>query len=97
VWVVLKQVPDCRWLLDREDCPWSPAMRLFRQKECDDWVEVIDRAAQALRTLRTNRAGLATASSASLGAGRPAFYGDALNVAMYQIFPNESRTPAPRS
>jgi hypothetical protein len=49
VWVVLKQVPDCRWLLDREDCPWYPAMRLFRQKECGD--EVFDRVARALQDI----------------------------------------------
>jgi hypothetical protein len=48
-WVHLKQVPDWRWLLDREDCPWYPAMRLFRQKECGD--EVFDRVARALQDI----------------------------------------------
>src|SRR5262249_17964299 len=31
-WVALKQVPDWRWQLGRDDTPWYPAMRLFRQK-----------------------------------------------------------------
>ena len=30
VWVALPLVPDWRWLLDREDSPWYPTMRLFR-------------------------------------------------------------------
>jgi hypothetical protein len=50
-WVVLKQVPDWRWLQDLEDCPWYPTMRLFRQKVRGDWAEVIDRVAQALHSL----------------------------------------------
>jgi tetratricopeptide (TPR) repeat protein len=37
VWVVLPYCPDWRWLLGREDCPWYPTMRLFRQKRLDDW------------------------------------------------------------
>ncbi|HUB63326.1 MAG TPA: glycosyltransferase family 9 protein, partial [Methylocella sp.] len=51
VFVLLKQVPDWRWLLDREDSPWYPSMRLFRQKERGDWDEVFDRVAQAVRGL----------------------------------------------
>jgi tetratricopeptide (TPR) repeat protein len=36
-WVVLKWVPDWRWFLDRNDSPWYPSMRLFRQKKKNDW------------------------------------------------------------
>src|SRR5262249_55486007 len=36
-WVALKDVPDFRWLLDREDSPWYPTVRLFRQPRRDDW------------------------------------------------------------
>jgi ADP-heptose:LPS heptosyltransferase len=35
-WVALKYVPDWRWLLDRDDTPWYPTMRLFRQQIRDD-------------------------------------------------------------
>jgi tetratricopeptide (TPR) repeat protein len=49
VWVILKDVPDWRWLLDREDSPWYPAMRLFRQKQRGDWDEVFERVAQAIK------------------------------------------------
>jgi tetratricopeptide (TPR) repeat protein len=37
VCVMLKQVPDWRWLLDRDDSPWYPTMRLFRQQHFGDW------------------------------------------------------------
>ena len=37
VWVALKHVPDWRWLLGREDCPWYSTMRLFRQPSDGDW------------------------------------------------------------
>jgi len=48
-WVMLKKVPDWRWLLDREDSPWYPAMRLFRQTQSGDWAGVAARVAQELR------------------------------------------------
>ena len=41
VWVMLQFVPDWRWLLDRQDCPWYPTMRLFRQNSPGDWAGVI--------------------------------------------------------
>jgi len=56
VFVLLKQVPDWRWLLDREDSPWYPTMRLFRQKTRDDRGEVFERVAQAVEGLRTGAA-----------------------------------------
>jgi ADP-heptose:LPS heptosyltransferase len=43
VWVLLPAVPDWRWLLDREDSPWYPTMRLFRQKTPVDWKPVFER------------------------------------------------------
>ncbi len=41
VWVALRRVPDWRWMLDRDDSPWYPTMRLFRQSEDEDWVPVV--------------------------------------------------------
>jgi hypothetical protein len=43
VWVLLTWVPDWRWLLDRDDSPWYPSMRLFRQKASGNWNGVLDR------------------------------------------------------
>ncbi|EQD31250.1 hypothetical protein B2A_13779, partial [mine drainage metagenome] len=37
-----------RWLLDREDSPWYPSLRLFRQKKPHDWVDVVERVRVAL-------------------------------------------------
>lgn len=42
-WVLLPCAPDWRWLLDREDSPWYPTMRLFRQSRFGEWGPVVDR------------------------------------------------------
>lgn len=47
-WVLLPKVPDWRWLTKREDTPWYPSMRLFRQDRWDDWDGVMDRVSRAL-------------------------------------------------
>jgi tetratricopeptide (TPR) repeat protein len=41
VWTLLPFIPDWRWLLDRDDSPWYPSMRLFRQDRPGDWSGVI--------------------------------------------------------
>lgn len=41
-WVALKHRPDWRWMLEREDNPWYPTMRLFRQPEPGAWSPVFD-------------------------------------------------------
>jgi hypothetical protein len=41
VWVLIPFAPDWRWMLQREDSPWYPTMRLFRQKNLDNWAEVL--------------------------------------------------------
>ena len=51
VWVMLPFVPDWRWLLNRDDTPWYPTMRLFRQNRPGDWAEVVNRMATALRAI----------------------------------------------
>jgi tetratricopeptide (TPR) repeat protein len=48
VWLALPYVPDWRWLLEREDSPWYPSMRLFRQTEAVDWNGVFERMALRL-------------------------------------------------
>jgi tetratricopeptide (TPR) repeat protein len=48
VWVALPLTPDWRWLLDRDDSPWYPTMRLFRQKKPGDWAGVFHEIKTAL-------------------------------------------------
>jgi tetratricopeptide (TPR) repeat protein len=48
VWVALKQVPEWRWLLERNDSPWYPTMRLFRQEKRGEWRPVFERIAREL-------------------------------------------------
>jgi hypothetical protein len=47
--VALRRVPDWRWLLGRDDCPWYPTIRLFRQTAEGDWQDVFGRIATAIR------------------------------------------------
>jgi tetratricopeptide (TPR) repeat protein len=49
VWTLIPYVPDFRWMLDREDSPWYPTMRLFRQMNRADWKEPLARMLWALR------------------------------------------------
>jgi Flp pilus assembly protein TadD len=51
VWVALPFVPDWRWLLDRDDSPWYPTMRLFRQTSPGDWQGTFARIAQEVPQL----------------------------------------------
>lgn len=43
VWILLPYVPDYRWLLGRDDSPWYPTARLYRQSAARDYAEVIER------------------------------------------------------
>jgi tetratricopeptide (TPR) repeat protein len=47
--VALMHVPEWRWLLNRDDSPWYPATRLFRQSSAGDWPGVFARIADAVR------------------------------------------------
>jgi Flp pilus assembly protein TadD len=49
VWVLLGQVPDWRWSLARDDSPWYPSVRLFRQDKAGGWEKVTQRIAQDLQ------------------------------------------------
>jgi Flp pilus assembly protein TadD len=48
VWVLLPSAPDWRWLQTREDSPWYPSMRLFRQTTRGDWCSVVQKIQDAL-------------------------------------------------
>lgn len=52
VWLLLPFTPDWRWMLHREDTPWYPTMRLFRQPKPGDWATVLERVAEELGRLR---------------------------------------------
>lgn len=51
-WLMLKHNADWRWLSGRNDSPWYPSLRLFRQRSCGDWRGVITSVARALDELR---------------------------------------------
>ncbi len=54
VWNLLYTAACWRWLCDREDSPWYPTMRLFRQKRLGDWDEVMGRVAAEVQRLVEN-------------------------------------------
>jgi len=56
VWVMLPFSPDWRWLLQREDNPWYPTVRLYRQQAPADWEGVVARVAADLAALASERA-----------------------------------------
>jgi tetratricopeptide (TPR) repeat protein len=51
VWVLLKFPADWRWLLGRDDSPWYPTARLFRQPTLGDWAPVVEQVRRALSEL----------------------------------------------
>ena len=56
VWVALQYAPNWRWLLGRDDSPWYPTMRLFRQPRFGDWAATIAAIAAELASLSSRRA-----------------------------------------
>ena len=57
-WVLVPFDGDWRWLVDREDSPWYPTVRVFRQKSRGDWDGVFKRVAEELRAEFGNRHGV---------------------------------------
>ncbi len=57
VWVLLPFAPDWRWLLEREDSPWYPSARLFRQPRPGDWGSVMERVGAELRKIAAEAGG----------------------------------------
>ena len=51
VWIFFPYNPDWRWLLDRNDSPWYPSARLFRQQQIGNWAGVIEDVKSELRTI----------------------------------------------
>jgi hypothetical protein len=52
VWILLPYSPDYRWLYKREDSPWYPTARLFRQTEAREWSSVVAQVRTELGALR---------------------------------------------
>ncbi|MCA9126234.1 MAG: glycosyltransferase family protein [Planctomycetales bacterium] len=55
-WIALGYVPDWRWLLARDDTPWYPSARLFRQSVIGQWHDVFNRIRDALSEIVATRA-----------------------------------------
>jgi len=49
-WIILSFVPDWRWFLGREDTPWYPTVKLFRQNYRGDWSGVLNQVKEKLST-----------------------------------------------
>jgi len=62
-WLLLSEPADWRWLLDRDDSPWYPNMRLFRQKKHGDWAPVVERIEKELRNLLAQHSASASKDS----------------------------------
>ena len=43
LWLLLPYLPDFRWMLDREDSPWYPSAKLYRQEKINDWDTVLEK------------------------------------------------------
>lgn len=56
-WVLVSENADWRWLLGRDDSPWYPTVRLFRQEQADAWEPVVGRVAVQLTELVRSRLG----------------------------------------
>ncbi len=61
-WTILSDICDWRWMRDRGDTPWYPAMRLFRQRNLGEWSPVFEEMALALGKL-TNKSQFIVSSS----------------------------------
>jgi tetratricopeptide (TPR) repeat protein len=49
VWLALPFIPDWRWMLNRDDSPWYPSMRLFRQSQPGQWAPVFEQITHEVR------------------------------------------------
>jgi tetratricopeptide (TPR) repeat protein/glycosyltransferase involved in cell wall biosynthesis len=85
VWLLLALAPDWRWLRKREDSPWYPTARLFRQERFGEWEDVVTHVSQALSKLTEDQSTVAVRPvprlrpASAVGAPSP---GSAIYVAM---------------
>lgn len=68
VWAILPSAPDWRWMLERDDSPWYPTMRLFRQRQHGRWDEVFLRVSHELAICAARRNCVASVSNEHQGA-----------------------------
>lgn len=54
-WIMLGHVADWRWLMDRNDSPWYPTAKLFRQPARNDWGSVVNQIAKELAKFKQCR------------------------------------------
>jgi hypothetical protein len=66
-WTLLPADADWRWMEDRDDSPWYPTMRLFRQQRPGDWASVIERVRVALATIAAHGRLLGNAAGEEAG------------------------------
>ena len=69
VWVLNRHDRCWRWLLDREDTPWYPTMRLFTQPRPGDWASVVRRVSGELRNFASDRLTASTRDPSRLAPG----------------------------
>ena len=50
-WLLCRKQSEWRWMLDREDSPWYPSIRIFRQTVIGQWDDVIEKVTQELKQL----------------------------------------------
>jgi hypothetical protein len=53
IWLLNRFDTDWRWMLDRDDSPWYPTMRIFRQPKSGDWASVVTQVTESLRAFTT--------------------------------------------
>ena len=53
-WLLLKAVPDWRWMDHRSDSPWYPSVRLFRQRHAGDWSDPVRQVVAELALVRSS-------------------------------------------
>jgi hypothetical protein len=90
VWLALAAVSDWRWLRQRDDTPWYPGMRLFRQKTLGEWSEVF--AAMAWELTRLVKARRSQGSTAALNGAVTAVAGPGRTAAGSPLRPAPART-----